>query len=84
MDKATTTQTGIPDYLICVRTGAKAHAAGVPRVVALGVELKMPGEQLTADQMTMRDIMEAPPNGWRNWRIESLEQLRELLRHLGI
>lgn len=68
MDKATRTPVGTPDFLLALRG----------RAVAL--EAKLPGEELSDDQETMKARMTADPNGWHWITYSSLDEIKELLQ----
>lgn len=67
MDKKTTTPVGTPDFMLALDGEA------------IAIEAKLPGEELTPEQETMRKILTEAPNGWRWLTVHSLDPIKELL-----
>jgi hypothetical protein len=90
MDVPTTNNKGCPDFLVVVRSPDAIRIqtelgfrVGL-EVYAIAMEVKLPGEKLSADQEEMRARMIYPPNGWRWFTVHSVAEVREALQWCGI
>lgn len=78
MDRKTTTQTGVPDFLFCLCIEREAFGGFryTPRPIAL--EVKVNGNTLSEDQEKVRDKMIA--NGWEYYTVYSLAEVVKIVK----
>jgi hypothetical protein len=87
MDKRTTTQVGMPDFIFSLAfKPSPDQTMGSLLSWPLGCawELKLPGKKLDAEQQAMFDRMTTSPNAWCCRLITSIEQALEELQKLGL
>ena len=82
MDVATTNNKGTPDFLFAI-TCVNRWSKWTTHAIAL--EVKMPSERkkLSEDQTKMRLAMCMEPNAWETYVVESVDEVREILRRHG-
>ena len=83
MDVATTNNKGTPDFLFAITCPNHLSCSWSTHAIAL--EVKMPSEKkkLSDDQTKMRLAMCMEPNAWETYVVESVDEVRQILRRHG-
>lgn len=86
MDRKTTTQVGVPDFLFSVLVWIedKLTQTTIEIPQAQAWELKVNGRPLDPEQQKAFETMSAKPNGWSCRVIRSVDQALEELRKIGL
>jgi hypothetical protein len=87
MDKRTTTQVGMPDFLFSIKYRPSyddTTASLLNWPVACAWELKLPGKKLDPEQQAMFERMSTGTNGWQCSVITSVDEALAELRKLNL
>jgi hypothetical protein len=81
MDKRKTDRVGWPDLTFSITGDLRGWEWGSE---SCAWEVKLPGENLTAEQEAMREKLTTSPNGWDYCIIHSVDEAIKVLKDMGI